>query len=157
MFKIETNFFADVYHIGSEAPLFIERIESKNLVVNTGRNIIRNIMAEPDSGTRASFLNVYFQWGTSATAVDVTDTTLVASATTGAAITEANISTNYQIAYRYYMPSTEANDLSLNEAGLFFGNSTPGTMFARVVLGSTITKTVDKAITFSWIQAITAS
>ena len=162
MFKIETNVFADVYYIGSEVPLFIERIESKNLVVNTGRNIIRNIMAEPDSDTRASFKNVYFYWGSGTDVATAGETTLVTPSTYDSgnpqAITEANISTDYQITYKYYMPSSIANGETIAEAGLFFGNlASSNTMFARVKLGTAISKTADKAITFSWIQAITAS
>ena len=156
------NVFADVYYTGSEVPLFIERIESKNLVVNTGRNIIRNIMAEPDSDTRASFLNIYFYWGSGTDVATAGETALVTPSTYDSgnpqAITEANISTDYQITYKYYMPSSEANSETIAEAGLFFGNLAGSTtMFARVKLGSAIEKTADKAITFSWIQAITAT
>ena len=162
MFKIETNVFADVYYTGSEIPLFIERIEAKNLVVNTGRNIIRDIMAEPDSDTRASFKNVYFHWGSGTGIALATDTALGIPSVSGTGdpqvITEANISTNYQITYKYYMASTVGNGDTIAEAGLFFGNlASSTTMFARVKLSSAISKTADKAITFSWIQAITAS
>lgn len=157
MFKISTNVYADVYYVDSEFPLFMERIESKNQVTNSGRNVIRNVMAQPDSELRGSYKNVYFHWGTGGAGPAAGDTGLT---TTGnpKAITEANIDDNYQITYKYYMPSTEANTVVIAEAGLFFGNqTTDNTMLARVVLSSTITKTADKAITFTWVQAIAAT
>jgi len=162
MVEVEANVFADVYDTGSEVPRFIERIGSKNLVVDAGRNIIRNIMAEPDSDTRASFLNVYFFWGSGTDVATGGETALVTPSTYDSgdpqAITEANISTDYQITYKYYMASSIASGETIAEAGLFFGNVAGSTtMFARVKLDSAIEKTADKAITFSWIQAITAS
>ena len=159
MFKIDQNVTIDVFHVGSEYPLLMERITGKNLVVNAGLNIIRNVLAQPDSAIRQSFLRVYFHWGSGTTAPGATQTALI---TPGAGdpqvITEANDGTNYQITYKYYMPSGTANGEDLKEAGLFFGNTAgDNTLFSRVLIDPFIAKTVDKAITFTWVHTITAS
>ena len=114
----------------------------------------------PNSDTRATFLNVYMAWGAGTTAAAAGDIALETAASDGKqAITEANANTNYQILYRYYMSSTTGNtDPTVAEVGLFFGNTAgSNTMFARAVLGESITKDTSKTITFNWTITISAS
>jgi hypothetical protein len=138
----------------------VDRQTTHNLITNTGLDIIRDILAEPDSATRSTFLNVYMAWGAGTTAADPGDIALETPASDGKkAITEANTDTNYQILYKYYMSSTTGNtDPTVAEVGLFFGNLVGSTtMFARATLGSTITKDTSKTITFNWTITISAS
>ena len=138
----------------------VGRQSTHNLITNTGLDIIRDVMAEPDSATRSTFLNVYMAWGAGTTAAAAGDTALETAASDGKkAITEANTDTNYQILYKYYMSSTTGNtDPTVAEVGLFFGNTAgSNTMFARAVLGSSITKDTSKTITFNWTITISAS
>jgi hypothetical protein len=131
-----------------------------NLITNTGLNIIRDVLAVPNSDTRSTFLNIYIAWGAGTTAADAGDIALETPASDGKlGITEANTDTNYQILYKFYMPSTTGNtDPTVAEVGLFFGNSTgSNTMFARAVLGESITKDTSKTITFNWTITISAS
>ena len=138
----------------------VGRQSTHNLITNTGLDIIRDVMAEPDSATRSTFLNVYMAWGAGTEPAVAGDIALETAASDGKkAITEANIDTNYQILYKYYMSSTTGNtDPTVAEVGLFFGNTTgSNTMFARAVLGSSITKDTSKTITFNWTITISAS
>ena len=138
----------------------VDRQTTHNLITNSGLNIMRDIMAEPDSDTRATLKNVYIEWGASTDPAAAGNTGLVAGATDGKQpITEANTDTNYQILYKYFMSSTTGNtDPTINEVGLFFGNLAGSTtMFARAILGSTITKNTSKTVTFNWTITISAS
>jgi len=162
---IKDNVIVEVFDVQSDAVLPVERITAHNVIVNDGRNVIRDLLAEPDSDGRSSPLNnVWFAWGSDNTAADVTDTALGSISSTGLqAITEANTAINYQVDYKYFLSSGTGNATSptdnniIKEAGLFYANVVgDNEMFAHVILDPIITKTSSLAITFTWTVTITA-
>ena len=139
--------------------IIIDQQTTHNLITNSGRNVIRDVMAVPNSDTRGTLLNVYLAWGSGTTAAAAGDTALGSEASAGKKlITESNTATNYEILYKYYMSTLLGDGDTVAEVGLFLGNTTgDNTMLARAVLGSEIEKDTSKTITFQWTLTITAS
>lgn len=122
----------------------------RNLVVDAGLNLIRDRLANA-SGSYPTHLAV----GTSATAVSAAQTAMVAEVFRNS-LTEAIASTSKQVQFKYYLASGEANGNTLREIGLFSASS-GGTMVARAVLASPITKNSSTTVTFSWTLNLSAT
>lgn len=122
----------------------------RNLVVDAGLNLIRNLLAGTSS-LRPTHLAV----GTSATAVSAAQTAMVAEVFRNN-ITEAIASTSKQVQFKYYLASGEANGSTIREIGLFSASS-GGTMVARAVLVSPIVKNSSTTVTFSWTLNLSAT
>ena len=121
----------------------------RNLVVNAGLNLIRDLL---DGDAPAGI--THFAVGTGATAVAASQTALVTE-TFRAAVTQS-ISDAQQLTVKYFLPSGSANGGTLAEVGLFNAAST-GTMFARAVLATTIAKTSSITVTFTWTISLAAA
>jgi len=126
----------------------IREIERKNLVVTSGRNLIRDLINEA-SVTGVTHLAV----GTGTTAVSAGDASLVTEQFRNT-LTKRTPSSG-SVTWSYYLSSTQANGNDLTEAGLFNASS-GGTMFARVTHAA-ITKTSSIAVMYSWTLNIGAS
>lgn len=121
----------------------------RNLVVDAGLNLIRNLLAQ------TSTANVtHFAVGTSATAVSAAQTTIVAEVFRDQ-ITQYIATTNAAAQFKYYLASGDANGNTLREIGLFSAAS-GGTMMARAILASPIVKNSSTTVTFSWTLNLSA-
>jgi len=126
----------------------VKRIRRRNLVVNTGRDLIAGLL----KGSSVLYLT-HLGIGTSSTAVAATQTALTAEVYR-AAYTQTTLGTG-QLKLKYFLASTTANGNTLREAGLFT-NPAGGTMFARAT-HSAIAKTSSISITYEWTINIGAS
>ena len=125
----------------------------KNLVVDDGLNIIRDIL-DPTSGQGGL---THFATGTSTTAVNASQTALVSQIAAGREpVTQYIRTTSKELEVKYFMGSTFGNGNTLGEAGVFDA-STGGNMFSRVVLSPTIVKTTAITVTFTWTYNLSAS
>lgn len=126
----------------AETGAILGQQEQHNLVVTSGLNLIRDLL-DGDAVAGLTHLAV----GTGTNAVLASDTTLQAEVFRDAVTSRT--SGSQQLVVNYYLGSPSANGNTLGEAGLFNASSA-GTMFARVKLASTITKTASIAVTFTW-------
>ena len=122
--------------------VLLHRQRVHNLVVTAGRNLLRDFL----NGDAVTGLT-HFAVGTDATAAAATDTTLGAEVFRDALT--AKVEDTAKLTCRYYLASGDANGDTLAEAGLLTA-AVAGTMYARVVLASTIAKTTSIAVTFTW-------
>lgn len=136
----KANVVAQVHDV--ETGQILQTIHSKNLVVTAGRNLIRDFL-HGDSVTGLT----HFAVGTGTTAVTAGDTALVTEV--HRATFTSKTKSSAQLELKYYLDTATANGNTLAEAGLFNAGS-GGTMYARVVLASTIVKTSSIAVTFTW-------
>lgn len=120
----------------------------KNLTVTAGRNLLRDLLAG-----EGRYLSK-FAIGTATTPSTPANTRL------GAEVWRANITAidrtvNGQLRVVYFLPTTAANNNTLQEVGLFGGtpveDKDSGTMYARAVLSQPIEKTTDVSVEFTWI------
>jgi hypothetical protein len=125
----------------------VDTIHKHNLVVTSGKNLIRDLLGIVAGVTGLN----YFAIGTDNTAVVVGDTTLGTEV-----FRDVFTSKTYaagQIIIKYFLASGSANGNTLTEAGLFGDDATgaadSGTLFARVV-HSGVAKTSSIAITYTW-------
>lgn len=121
----------------------LERHQYKNLVVTAGRNLLRDLLNDSSPAGLT-----HFGIGTGTTAVAASDTALVAEITPRATVT-SKTTDSAKLTVKYYLPSGTANGNTITEAGVFNASSGP-TMYARVVLASSIVKTSAIAVTFQW-------
>lgn len=133
----------------AETGAVLERQEAHNLVVNTGLNLIRDLL---DGDAVAGI--THFAVGTGTAAVAATDTT-VSTEVFRAAVT-SRTSNAQQLVVSYYLPSGSANGNTLTNAGLL-NAAAAGTLFARVKFASSIVKTASIAVTFTWTINLGAS
>lgn len=131
----------------AETGRVIQRQRVKNLVVDTGRTLIAQLLS--GSAPRPSHLAV----GTSSTAVGGSDTTLI-SEVGRVAITTGSVSGNV-LTIAAYIGSAVANGFTLREVGLLNAAS-GGTLFARALISS-IVKSSSVTITVTWTFTITSS
>jgi hypothetical protein len=117
--------------------------EGHNLVTDAGRNLIRDRMR----GVSLVDALSHFAVGTSNTAAANADVALGAEVFRD--IFTQTSSGTASVVIRYYLGPNDANGNTLREAGLFNASSGP-TLYARRVLASAITKTIDVASTFEW-------
>jgi hypothetical protein len=113
-----------------------------NLAVGSGRNLIRDLL-DGDSVNGVT----HFAVGTGTTAVVDNDTTLGTQVFRD--VTTVRTSTAQKLEVQYFLGTGDANGNTLAEIGLFNAASA-GTMYARVILASTIVKDATKAVTFTW-------
>lgn len=128
----------------------VERQTVKNLVVDSGLNLIRDRIA-----TTASAYATHLAVGTGSTAVAANQTTLVTEVFRNL-LTQTITSTTKQAQFKLYLAANEANTNTLREIGLFTAAS-GGTMICRALLASPITKNSSTTVTFTWTLTFSAS
>lgn len=128
-------------------------METANLVVTTGRNLVRDLL----SGN-ATQLNE-FAIGTGITAPVATDTTLETEVFRDQ-FTSMTAMADGQLQVQYYLGSGSANGNTISEAGLFGNGATAtansGALYARGTFAGEV-KDSTQAWTFSWTLNFTAS
>lgn len=114
-----------------------------NLVVLSGRNLLRDVLGGTVGTTAAAIMHIAV--GTSGTAPAVGNTALGAEVyrqvITGTSTTDGSLNV------QGYLGSSEANGNTLAEAGLF---ATNGTMVARALFDTPIEKTTTQTVSLSW-------
>jgi hypothetical protein len=120
----------------------VHRERGHNLVMNGGLNLLRDFLAG-DAVAGAT----HFALGTGNTAAALADTGLAAEVHRGPVALA--VKTAQAVTLRYYISSTQLNGTTIREAGLFNAASL-GTLIARYVLGTPISKTSSIAVVFSW-------
>lgn len=123
--------------------------EGHNLVTAVGLNLIRDRLRGASGVDALSHLAV----GTGSTAVANGDTTLETEVFRDI-YTQVTVSAASMV-IRYYLGPNDANGNTLREAGLF-NASTSGTLYARCLFASPITKTIDLAVTIEWTLSFAA-
>ena len=122
----------------------LDIIRTRNLIVKSGRNRIRDMLGWPQLGS-VGYTPDYIQLGTNSTVVADSQTALFAPAFSKQ-ITR-KIPYDSKILYQLYVESTEANGYGLREAGLN-AFSTSG-MIARATY-NLINKTSSISIVYNW-------
>lgn len=112
-----------------------------NMVVTSGRNLIRNLL---DNSTESGL--THFAVGTSTTAVTSTQTTL-GTEVLNDTITQTARDTA-KLTVRYFLGTASANGSTLTEAGIF-NSSLAGTMYSRVT-HTGIVKSASITVTYNW-------
>ncbi len=120
----------------------LKRIKQKNMVVDAGLNLIRDLLGNQGVNPLS-----YFAYGTSNTAAASGQTALVAEYYR-AAITQLTPS-SLTLAVKHYLSSTQGNGSVIREVGIFNASSS-GTMYSRAVLGTPVTKTGLITVTSTW-------
>jgi hypothetical protein len=136
--KAKGRFYMEVIDIASGE--VIDRFDGKNLVVNSGILNVCHLLGGDASGHALTTIKV----GTSPTAPALTDTTI-----TGAfskAIDSVAYVGNNIVQFIYSIDGTEANGITIQEAGLF---NSAGVLFARKTR-SAIVKTSAIALQGVW-------
>ena len=119
-----------------------EKLHVKNLVVDSGKTLIANLIAATPATTAITHMAV----GTSNTAAASSQTALVAEVGRSA-MTSSTVSGNV-ISFIAIYPAGTATG-TLQEAGLF-NAATAGTMMCRSVFSSAITKGANDAVSVTW-------
>jgi len=142
---LDTNVTIDVH--STEDNKLLYTIKKHNLVVQTGRNLVRDLLRGVAYTTGITYVAV----GTGSTATVLEDT-LLGTEVFRDTIT-AFTSSNSRLTVQLYLSSADANGSTLTEAGIFgnlaTGTANSGTLFARVV-HSPIVKTVSISVTYNW-------
>lgn len=138
--RLRANVDVDVFD--ARTGRLLSRQAKHNLTVTAGLNLIRDFLYG-DAVAALSHLAV----GTGSTAAALTDTTL-GTEVFRAALTQKTKASG-SLVLKYYLPAGSANGNTLREVGLFNAAST-GTLYARVVLGTAIVKTISISVTFTW-------
>ncbi len=120
----------------------LHREELHNLVVDSGLNLIRDLL-DGDAPAGLTHMAV----GTGSTAAAAGNTTLGTEVYRGA-VTQ-RVSTSKTLVVKWFVSSTQANGSTLAEAGIFNAASA-GTMFARAVLATTISKSSAITVSLTW-------
>ena len=120
----------------------LDQFAQHNLVVTSGLNLLRDLL----NNTAPTALT-HVALGTGTTAVNTAQTALVTEVYRDV-ITQRTTGTG-QLVVTLYLGTTQGNGNTLAEVGLFNASSS-GTMYARVLLASTIAKTSAIAVTFTW-------
>jgi hypothetical protein len=130
----------------AESGKVIDAYSVPNLVVATGFNIIRDLLA----GDVIDALT-HFALGTDTTAP------LIGNQALGTEVYRDSITQfvdeSATLKVKYYLPASQANGNTIGEAGIF--NSAAGaSMFNHVLISPTIVKTSSIAVTFTWTISI---
>lgn len=118
----------------------IEEVTHNNLIVNTGRQAMAQLLGTANSDFRVNSIG----FGSSGTPVAGTDATLYASVFSKAlnAVTYSGTS----VIFDYSLELNEANGETIREFGLFTDDAT---LFSRIVRNA-INKTADIRLTGTW-------
>ncbi len=116
---------------------------SKNLVVNSGLNLIRDMV-----GGDFYKAPTHLWLGTGSAAVDATDTTSTLTAPYKKAIT-ARTRADKNVAIQTFIGTGEGNGVTYREAGLVNSFDEVSVLFARVLI-TPIVKTSSVTVTFTW-------
>lgn len=122
----------------------IKIIKTHNLVVTTGKNLLRDFLYDGSSVTVAGL--THFGYGTGTTAAAAADTALETQVARDT-ITQ-KIKDTGKLTVKYYLSSANGNGSTLTEVGLFNAASS-GTMYARAIHAA-IAKTSSISVTYSW-------
>lgn len=133
-----------------DGTIVTERQTIKNLVVDAGLNLIRDRLA----GTSSAYVT-HLAVGTNAAAVTALQTTLSTEVFRNV-LTQTITSTTKAVQFKLYLAANEANGNTLREIGLFTA-ATGGTMYARALLASPITKNASTTVTFTWTTNLSAT
>jgi hypothetical protein len=124
----------------------IDSYSVPNLVVTTGFNIIRDLLA----GDAINALT-HFALGTGTTAPLIGNQALATEVYRDSITQFVDESATLKV--KYYLPASQANGNTIGEAGIF--NSAAGAgMFNHVLISPTIVKTSSIAVTFTWTISI---
>ena len=123
---------------------------SKNLVVNSGLNLIRDMVAG-DFHKAPSHLWI----GTNTTAAAATDTTATITAPYKKIIT-ARTRMDKSVSIQTFIGTSEGNGVTYNEAGMVTTFNGTDTLFARTVI-TPIVKTASISVTLTWVFTLGAS
>lgn len=126
----------------AETGALLDRQEVHNLVVDSGLNLIRDLL---DGDAVAGLTHMAVGTGTAAAAAG--DTALGTEVHRGA-VTQ-RVSAAKQLVVKWFVNSTSANGSTLAEVGLFNAAS-GGTMFARAKLATAITKSSAITVQVIW-------
>lgn len=120
----------------------IEEHRGSNLVVNTGRTALTALLATADADKRVTRA----EWGEGTAAPLPSDTSLTNAYQNG--IVSSSNPSPIQVQFELALGVSEGNGLELTELGLVCDD---GTLFARYVWGSTISKSAGFSVEASWI------
>ena len=120
----------------------IDIYEYDNIIVTTGRDRIAALFAQ-DSSAFPSHIAI----GTGSVAVVVGDTALGTEVKRNAIGADSAISG--VATFRVFFSKSDANGNTIAEAGVF-DQSSGGTMFSRLLISPTITKTSSVSINITW-------
>lgn len=124
----------------------VQDLSMKNLVVDTGKNFIAQIL----TGTLSSSIT-HMGVGSSTTAAAAAQTALVTELAR-VSIGTRNASNNVMSFVAVFNPGTATGTIA--EAGLFNAGSS-GTMICRTLLSSAVTKTLNDTVAITWTVTIT--
>ncbi len=143
--KIGIQGFVRTLAVDAKTGKVLAERKTKNVVVDGGRDEIIRLISTTLSGTKITHLGL----GTGTTAVNVTQTNLVASTGARAALLTGSLLTPGTVQYTASFDTAFASgSVPLCEVGLF-NSSSSGTMFARALFG-TITKTSEMTLAFTY-------
>ena len=128
--------------------LLVRTEEVRNLVVLTGRNLIRDLLGGLFSAP------THIAAGTDASPVSDSDTAL--GAQVYADVITRRVQGSSQIKFQLFIPTTAANGNSLTEAGIQTIIGATTTLFARVTFPA-FAKTLSNTLTLSWTINIASS
>ena len=148
--RVRANLFIEIHD--AETGTLLRRVETHNLVVTAGLNLIRDLLR---GAAGVTGLN-YFAYGTGTTAAAAGNTTLQTEVGRDN-YTQTSI-VDGKLTIKYYLASTAGNGNTISEAGLFGNGATAtansGTLFARAVFAGEA-KTSAQAWTFTWEVTVT--
>lgn len=133
-----------VWTIDAETGDVIDEYRGHNLLVSAGRNAIATWLLD-GTGTQPT----HIAFGDDDTAVSASQTTLVSEIASGRFAFTSTSRMDNVTRYEYNLTSAQLNGETLKELGLFNASSS-GTMFSRIVLGTSISKTSSIAVTVKW-------
>lgn len=139
---VGVNVRVDVFDAATGA--LLESQEIHNLVTTAGLNLLKTAMA-----TGACAYPGWFAFGTSSTPAAAGDTALGAEVFRDVITSSAVDPSNPTLTLQYYLTSASANGNTLTEVGLFTA-ATLGTLYAHVILATSIPKTNLIAVSFTW-------
>jgi len=137
------------WELAPNGNLVLQTQKTKNLVVDSGLNLIRDRLA----GT-SSLYPTHLAVGTGSTAASAAQTTLVTEVFRDTLTSTTTASK--AVTFKYYLASGSANGNTIREIGLFTASS-GGTMVARAMLASPIIKTSSVTATFTWTLNLSAT
>lgn len=146
---IEPNLEIDVIDEGGN---LIRQIRTRNMIVKSGRNYLRDLLGYPDLEGSTGAVPNYIQLGTSNTAPSDSQTALIAPVFSK--IITRRMPEESKITFQLFVALTEANGYDLQEAGLLTFSSSQ--MWARAIYTS-IHKTSSVSIIYNWRISIASS
>ena len=122
----------------------IEQLSSKNLVVTSGLNLLRDLLDQTQGPI------THFAVGTNATAPAAGNTALIAEVYRQ--VVSQRDKSSAQIIHRCFVPTSAASGNTLREAGLL-NSASGGTLFSRVTHDD-IVKTNSVSVTHTWTHTL---